>query len=99
MSFTQSASPPVNIFASLPWSGAASSRASENAQGDADFLGVAPAFSAKLCSRARPLLKRLTGFIGNCGLVPTGYQPWAYLTVRRSAGPLSQPTRIGIGTS
>ena len=47
--------------------------------------------------RAKPALNRLTVFIGNCGLVPTGYQPWAYFTVRRSAGPLSPPTQIGIG--
>src|ERR1051325_1238299 len=60
-------------------------------------FGLRPDFSANPCMRARPLLKRLTVFIGNCGLVPTEYQPWAYLTVRRSAGPLSPPTQIGIG--
>src|SRR5207244_1032569 len=58
-------------------------------------FGSRPAFSAKPCMRARPVLKRLTVFIGNCGFVPTGYQPWPYLTVRRNAGPLSPPTQIG----
>ena len=98
MSFTQSASPPVNISASpsierrgrVP--GPVSTR-----KAMAISFGSRPAFSAKPCMRARPVLKRLTVFIGNCGFVPTGYQPWAYLTVRRSAGPLSPPTQIGIG--
>src|ERR1051325_8606639 len=34
-------------------------------------FGLRPDFSANPCMRARPLLKRLTVFIGNCGLVPT----------------------------
>src|SRR5207237_1961117 len=61
------------------------------------WCGSRPPFRSNCGWSAGACSNELTVFIGNCGLVPTGYQPWAYLTVRRSAGLLSPPTQIGIG--
>ena len=59
--------------------------------------GSRPAFSQAPRKRSICFSKRLTVFIGNWGLVPTGYQPCAYRAVRRKAGALSPPTQIGMG--
>src|SRR3984893_5247202 len=98
ISATQSASLPVNssAFPSIERRGLVPGPVSTRRE-IVISDGLRPAFSANPRNRIRPVLKRLTVFIGNCGLVPTGYQPWAYLAVRRSAGPLSPPTQIGIG--
>src|SRR5262249_56942821 len=58
--------------------------------------GSRPNFAASSRSFAAPPLNRVSVSIGNCGLVPIGYHASAYLAVRRSAGPLSPPTQIGI---
>ena len=44
-----------------------------------------------------PALKRLSVFIGNCGLVPTGYQHRHSARCGATPGALSPPTQIGIG--
>ena len=97
MSPTKSAAPPVNSLRSpstVPFGCASGLDETRYASATAD--GSRPAFSVRSRSFATPALNRVSVSIGNCGLVPIGYHASPYFAVRRSAGPLSPPTQIGI---
>src|SRR5437764_2293224 len=55
-----------------------------------------PASRVSLRSRSMPAVRRLRLSIGKAGLLGIGYQASPYLAVRRSAGPDSPPTQIGM---
>src|SRR5678816_2649320 len=59
-------------------------------------LASRPASRVSLRNRSMPAVRRLRLSIGKAGLLGIGYQASPYLAVRRSAGPDSPPTQIGM---